>query len=239
VIQIVPKDLTGLKIRSHFAKNNLQDVERALYGSADLPERLAFRKGSQPRRVASQEDITSKFHRIISLDEKPCCPRETMKMHLVVAFIGLANGFVPATLAQQKDTVDPQTAVQIRALASKYDAAFDRQDAAAVATLYTQDVVFKTPNGPFNGRQAIQELFAKRYFEESHSRNAVTTVEEVIADGNEVRATGIWSDTFEDASSGTLNADGTFSWVLVHEGDTWRIRESTFEITNLTRDKSL
>ena len=47
---------------------------------------------------------------------------------------------------------------------------------------------------------------------------------EIIADGNEVRATGIWSDTFEDASSGTVNADRTFSWVLVHEGDTWRIR---------------
>ena len=158
-----------------------------------------------------------------------------MKMRLVVAFIGLAIGFVSATLAQQKNTVDPQTALQIRTLASKYDAAFNRHDAAAVATLYTDDVVFETPNGTFNGRQGIEELFAKHYFEESHSRNAVTTVKEVIADGNEVRATGIWSDTFEDASSGILNADGTFSWVLVDEGDTWRIRESTFEITNLSQ----
>jgi uncharacterized protein (TIGR02246 family) len=108
-----------------------------------------------------------------------------------------------------------------------------RDDAAAVATLYTEDAVFKTPNGTFNGRQVIEELFAKHYFEESHSRNAVTTVKKVIADGNEVRATGTWSDTFEGASSGTLNADGTFSWVLVQEGDTWRIRGSTFEITNL------
>lgn len=156
-----------------------------------------------------------------------------MKMRLVVAFIGLAIRFVPAVLAQQKNTVDPQTVLQIRALASKYDAAFNRHDAADAATLYTEDVVFKTPNGTFNGRQAIEELFAKHYFEESHSRNAVTTVKEVIADANEVRATGIWSDTFEDASSGTLNADGTFSWVLVPEGDAWRIRESTFEITNL------
>jgi nuclear transport factor 2 (NTF2) superfamily protein len=51
--------------------------------------------------------------------------------------------------------------VQIRALASKYDAAFNRNDAAAVAALYTEDVVFKTPNGTFNGRQAIEEHFAK------------------------------------------------------------------------------
>ena len=154
-------------------------------------------------------------------------------MRSMVALIGLAIGFVSPTLAQQKNTVDPQTAVQICALASKYDAAFNRGDAAAVATLYTEDVFFKTPNGTFNGRQAIEELFAKHYFEESHSRNTVTTVTKVIADGNELRATGRWSDTFVDASSGTLNADGTFSWVLVHEGDTWRIRESSFDITNL------
>jgi uncharacterized protein (TIGR02246 family) len=156
-----------------------------------------------------------------------------MKMRLMIAFIGLAIGFVAPTLAQQKSTVDPETAAQICTLASKYDAAFNRADAAAVATLYTNDVVFKTPNGTLNGRQAIEELFAKQYFEESHSRNAVTTVTKVIADGNELRATGRWSDTFSDASSGTLNADGSFSWVLVHEGDTWRIRESAFEITNL------
>jgi uncharacterized protein (TIGR02246 family) len=156
-----------------------------------------------------------------------------MKMRLTVAFIGLAIGFLPPTLAQQENTLDPQTVVQIRALASNYDAAFNRADATAVATLYTEDVVFKTPNGTFNGRKAIEELFTKHYFEESHSRNAVTTVKKVIADGNEISATGRWSDTFEDASSGTLNADGTFSWVLVHEGDAWRIRESTFEITNL------
>ena len=156
-----------------------------------------------------------------------------MKMRLMVAIIGLANGFVPPSSAQQENTVDPQTVVNIRALASKYDAAFNRDDAPAVATLYTEDVDFKTPNGTFKGRQAVEELFAKHYFDESHSRNAVTKVNEVVADGNEVRATGRWSDTFEDAASGTLNADGTFSWVLVHQGDAWRIRESAFEITNL------
>jgi uncharacterized protein (TIGR02246 family) len=156
-----------------------------------------------------------------------------MKTRLIVAIIGLAAGFVPPTLAQQENAVDPQTVEQVRALASKYDAAFNKDDAPALATLYTEDVVFKTPNGTFDGRQAVEELFAKHYFEESHSRNAVTSVKEVIADSNEVRVTGTWSDTFEDASSGTLNAEGTFSWILIHEGDTWRIRKSTFEITNL------
>ena len=165
-------------------------------------------------------------------ENHPDSAKNTMKIRLLLTFVELALGFVSPSFAEQEDKVDPQIAVQIRALASKYDAAFNRNDAAAVAALYTEDVVFKTPNGTFNGRQAIEQLFAKHYFEESHSRNAVTTVEEAIADGNEERATGRWSDTFE-ASSETLNADGTFSWVLVHEADTWRIRGSTFEIINL------
>jgi ketosteroid isomerase-like protein len=84
-----------------------------------------------------------------------------MKLHLIIALAGSAIGLTLPAFAQQKDTVNPKIAQQIRALASKYDAAFNRDDAAAVATLYTEDVVFKTPNGTFNGRQAIEELFAK------------------------------------------------------------------------------
>jgi hypothetical protein len=66
-----------------------------------------------------------------------------MKIRLVVTFIGLAIGFVSPSFGQQEDEVDPQIAVRIRALASKYDAAFNRNDAAAVAALYTEEVVFE------------------------------------------------------------------------------------------------
>jgi hypothetical protein len=85
----------------------------------------------------------------------------------------------------------------------------------------------------FHGRQAIEELYAKHYFGEVHSKNVVTVVNEAIAAGNELRATGTWSDTFEEPSAGTIHAEGTYSWVLFHEGDTWRIRESTYDITNM------
>jgi uncharacterized protein (TIGR02246 family) len=150
-----------------------------------------------------------------------------MKIRVVVALVGLAISFAPPVFAQQKDTLDPETAQQVRALASNYDAAFNRQDAATVAGLYTEDAVFNTPEGTFQGRQAIEELYAKHYFGEAHSKNVVTVVNQAIAAGNEVRATGTWSDSFEDPSTGTIHADGTFSWVLVHDVDTWRIREST------------
>ncbi len=120
-----------------------------------------------------------------------------MKMRLLLALVGLAVSFAPPAFAQPKDKVDPETARQVRALASNYDAAFNRQDAVTVAGLYA------------------------------------TVVNEAIAAENEVRATGTWSDTFEEPSTGTIYAEGTYSWVLLHEGDTWRIRESTYDITNM------
>jgi uncharacterized protein (TIGR02246 family) len=156
-----------------------------------------------------------------------------MKMRLLLALVGLAVSFAPPAFAQPKDKVDPETARQVRALASNYDAAFNRQDAVTVAGLYAEDAVFNTPEGTFQGRQAIEELYAKHYFGEVHSKNVVTVVNEAIAAGNEVRATGTWSDTFEEPSTGTIHAEGTYSWVLVHDVDTWRIRKSTYDITNM------
>jgi len=156
-----------------------------------------------------------------------------MKIRVVVALVGLAISFAPPVFAQQKDTLDPETAQQVRALASNYDAAFNRRDAATVAGLYTEDAVFNIPEGTFQGRQAIEGLYAKHYFGEAHYKNVVTLVNQAIEAGNEVRATGTWSDSFEDPSTGTIHADGTYSWVSVHDVDTWRIRESTYDMINM------
>jgi ketosteroid isomerase-like protein len=98
-----------------------------------------------------------------------------------------------------------------------------------IAGLYAENAVFNAPEGTFHGRQAIEILYTKQYFGEAHSKNVVTLVNEAIAAGNEVRATGTWSDTFEQPPAGTIHAEGTYSWVLVHQGNTWRIRESTYE----------
>ena len=156
-----------------------------------------------------------------------------MKMRLLLALVGLAVSFAPPAFAQPKDKVDPETARQVRALASNYDAAFNRQDAVTVAGLYAEDAVFNTPEGTFQGRQQSKNSMQKHYFGEVHSKNFVTIVNEAIAAGNEVRATGTWSDTFEEPSTGTIHAEGTYSWVLVHDVDTLRIRESTYDITNM------
>jgi hypothetical protein len=48
-----------------------------------------------------------------------------MKLGLEVAVAVLAIGIASATFAQQKDTVDPRTMQQIRALTMKYEEAYN------------------------------------------------------------------------------------------------------------------
>jgi hypothetical protein len=55
-----------------------------------------------------------------------------MKIRLLFALAGLAITFTAPVFAQQKDTVDPQIAEQVRALAAQYDEAFNKNDATAL-----------------------------------------------------------------------------------------------------------
>ena len=68
-----------------------------------------------------------------------------MKIRFLLALAGLAISLALPTFAQQK--IDPKTEQQIRVLASNFDAAFNRNDAAAVAALYTDDGVTVLPWG--------------------------------------------------------------------------------------------
>jgi uncharacterized protein (TIGR02246 family) len=116
---------------------------------------------------------------------------------------------------------------QIRTLASKYDAAFNNNDAAAVAALYTEDRAHGW-HGTSHGRQAIEKSYALD-FQSWHPRSRFTTVGRVSAVGNEVRLTGRWSVIYNDYGNFT-NHGGYYSWIIVREGDTWKIRrDSTTE----------
>ena len=149
-----------------------------------------------------------------------------MKIHSEVVLVGLAIGFALPNFAQQKDAGDPKIAQEIRALGVKYDEAFDKNDADALAALYSEDAVRRTPHGTFSGRPAIEKDYAEFAFQQYHSNNFVITVDQVNAVGNDVQVTGQWSCAVE--KFGTHHAKGDFSWVLVREGDTWKIRTATY-----------
>jgi uncharacterized protein (TIGR02246 family) len=147
-----------------------------------------------------------------------------MKMRLLLALAGSVIGLALPTFAQVDSKIDQQ----IRILAMNYDAAINKHDAAAIAALYTQDAVRVTAlnDGTFHGRQAIEKGYAKYDFARWQVTNYFTKVNRVTAVGNDVRSTGTWSSVFSrDTDRGhQCNGDGYCSWVIVREGDTWKIR---------------
>src|SRR5260370_37593284 len=98
--------------------------------------------------------------------------------------------------AQQTNTVDPQVREQFVALAKKFDDAYNNNDAAALAALYTEDAVIITDRGPFYGREAIEKHLAD-VFQKVHFSNHLTTFDEdprrIVTAGNKLTANGGWS----------------------------------------------
>jgi uncharacterized protein (TIGR02246 family) len=147
-----------------------------------------------------------------------------MKVRLLLALVGLAIGFVVPAFAQQQDTVDPKIADQVRALATKYDAAFNQNDAAAIAALITEDAVWMTRHGTLSGRQAVQNYYADYSLRRYHCNNVSTKCDQVNKFGDDVDAIGTWSCTFQDGFGHTKYVKGNFTWIIVLEVDSSQIR---------------
>jgi hypothetical protein len=84
-----------------------------------------------------------------------------MKIRSLLTLVGLAIRFAVPVLAQQKDTADPRMVQQrdllgvakalgeFGVLGIKVDEAFNKNDASAVAALFTEDGVLVAPDGMF------------------------------------------------------------------------------------------
>jgi hypothetical protein len=94
-----------------------------------------------------------------------------MKIHHLLAIVGLAINFALPVLAQEKDTVDPKTAEQLSALSKKTDESYNSGDAAALAALYTEGAVLLTNTGPIYGREAIEKHFAEVFQKVHYSKH--------------------------------------------------------------------
>jgi SnoaL-like protein len=100
-----------------------------------------------------------------------------VKTRLLGALVGLAIGFALPTFAQPTNTPDPQLGRQYVTLLKKFDEAFNKGDAAALAALYTEDAVLVTDTGPVHGREAIEKHYADE-FQNVHFNDLLTTVDE-------------------------------------------------------------
>jgi ketosteroid isomerase-like protein len=164
-----------------------------------------------------------------------------MKTRLVVPLVGLAISFAFPTYAQQKDVADPQTTQKILEICKAIDEAVDNNDPAARAAPFTRDSVFVTPDGgPIIGRQAIQKWFTDLY-QWWHPKNHIENTDGIVVHligtaGNELWATGEWSETGQGKNGEPLPIKGYWACIFVREGDDWKIR---VEAGNATPDSVL
>jgi ketosteroid isomerase-like protein len=62
-----------------------------------------------------------------------------------------------------------------------------------------------------------------------HSTDLFINVDRVIADGNEVRSIGKWSSDIKEPGRLPEHVGGRYSMLWVHDGDTWKIHENTYD----------
>ncbi len=158
-----------------------------------------------------------------------------MKIRLAVALVGLAISFAVPTFAQQKDTVDPRIVQQrdllgdakalgeFGELGMKADEAFNKNDATAVAALFTEDAVLVASDGMFYGRQAIEKRYADTFQQWPITTFSSQMCHQLHAIDNAVWSVGEWWSTLQ-SQTGPKFERGCWSAIYVCESDVWKIR---------------
>jgi uncharacterized protein (TIGR02246 family) len=152
-----------------------------------------------------------------------------MKTRLFIALAGLAISFALPIFAQTNKP-DPQLREKLVAVIKNFTDAVNNNNAAAVAPLFTEDAVLVPPEGPINGRQAIEKWFAD-LFQRVHVSDNLLTVDQdsphiIGTAGNAIWANGAWSATLKVQNLGSLQAKGF--WTVIREGDDLKIKMLTW-----------
>jgi len=132
-------------------------------------------------------------------------------------------------------TPDPRLRQWLEAKIKKYNEAFDKNDAKAVAAFFADDGVLVTNEGPIYGREAIEKHFAD-VFQTLHFSNHVDKADQrsphaMGTAGNEMWANGEWSLTLQEKTGDPTPHRGYWAEIYVREGDAWKVRMQMWNIT--------
>ena len=146
-----------------------------------------------------------------------------MRARWIVAVI---LGIVPAAPASaQQSHLD--TRRQIEQLAATFSERYNKQDAGAIASMFTKDAVRVTSgnSAPSVGPQAIEKTFKTQF--ETGFRHIDLVVDQVSPFGTDAAITvGTYQITGR-GQGGPLKLDGRWTEVEVRDGGVWKIRHST------------
>jgi ketosteroid isomerase-like protein len=142
-----------------------------------------------------------------------------MKMRVLLTLAGLAIGFAVPALAQEQNTVDPEVRQQIEAALTKFDEAFNRNDASAIADQFRFDAVDVWAGAPDGGMVFGQQAIQKRYAAESASgiNNLAHKLLQVYAIGNDICAITEWSQGVHSGGHYAVT-------IYVRDADEWKVR---------------
>jgi len=151
-----------------------------------------------------------------------------MKSSYVFALLGLAISFTLPTFAQQKNTPDPQLRQVADDLSKKFDQAWNNNDAAALAALFTEDAILVNNTGPVYGRDAIEKQYAD-LFKQMHFSNHIAKPDQysphiIGTTGNELWWNGEWNVTVQGQTGSPIQAKGYWTSIVVRDGDVWKDR---------------
>jgi ketosteroid isomerase-like protein len=139
-----------------------------------------------------------------------------MNIRLLSALAGLAIAFAVPAVAEEQNTVDPEVRQEIEAVLMKYDEAYNKQDAAAVAALFTPVAVevlgWDTGGGAASGQQAIEKRYAVELA--GGMKNHVSKLVQVYPIGSEVCAI---------TKNSVAQWKNTAVRIYVRDADTWKI----------------
>jgi uncharacterized protein (TIGR02246 family) len=134
-----------------------------------------------------------------------------------------AQNTADSKIVQQRDLLGVAKAIDVfGALGLKLDEAFNKNDASAIAALFTEDGILVAADGMFSGRQAIEKRYADMF-----QRWPITTFSgqryQLNEIDNAVWSVGEWWSTIQ-SETGPKFEGGYWSAIYIHEGDDWKIR---------------
>jgi uncharacterized protein (TIGR02246 family) len=133
----------------------------------------------------------------------------------------LLTGLATSAAAQQNvSQTDQQAAREVHA---QFTTAFNRQDAAGLAALFSEDGIRITPQGIIQGRDAIHKDSDKRFQSRFHDLSITPLI--VRTSNDSIWEAGEWTMKIGDQP-----VRGYFAMTLVRNGNSFKIRDDTFNI---------
>jgi ketosteroid isomerase-like protein len=150
---------------------------------------------------------------------------EVMVMRLFAIVTVLAVGLAIPAAAEQLSEHDAHQAAH--STLDAWNKASEQKDAAGRAALYTEDALQITPEGLISGRAAIQKSSVEDFKAFTYDP---AKLERVIMIGNSIMlSAGTWSGTYS-SPDGPVPMKGYWSDISVPAGNTWMIRQETYNV---------